>query len=101
MNGGRGGGGVQSAESPAKSRLRPVHAMLNELTAKVASMTASLDLKKSWTPRLACCSVSIIGSVGLSAESPRSVELNVRVLSLTCTVEANTTSFAGRRGVLK
>ena len=70
-------------------------------TAKVASMTASLDLKKSWTPRLACCSVSVVGSVGLSVESPRSVELNVRVLWLTCTVEVSTASFAGRSGVLK
>jgi hypothetical protein len=80
--------------------LPPVHAGSDEVTVKMASMTASLDLKKNWMPFFACCSVRYFGSVGMSLGLPRTVPLNVRVLSFTWTVESISASFEGLNGVL-
>ena len=48
IEGGRGGGGAQSAESPAKSKLRPVHVPVPMYeTENVASMYPSSGVKKN------------------------------------------------------
>ena len=99
--GGRGGGGAQSAESPAKRRLRPVHPRVDERTAYVPSTKPYCARKNSCTPLLACTSVSVCGCVGLSELSPRAVAVNVCVFWSTPTVETMSLFDAGRSGVLK
>jgi len=51
-------------------------------------------------PRLACSFVSVVGSVGLSSESPIAVDVNVRVASFTKTVDAIVSPELGLNGVL-
>jgi hypothetical protein len=71
-----------------------------EETAKVASTAASSERKKKETPLLAWASVRLVGSMGSFDASPGTVELNVRVLSSTRTVELMVWSVTGRSGVL-
>jgi hypothetical protein len=103
-DGGCGGGGAHSAESPAKSRLRPVQLLPMSPsptyhTRNVASMCPSSGRKKNCTPRDACSFVRAVGSVGLSDGDPAAVDVNVCVASLTCTVELIRSPELGRRGV--
>jgi Trk-type K+ transport system membrane component len=58
-------------------------------------------VKKKEMPLLACESVSCFGSVGLSVASPATVEVNIRPLRPTKTVEATALPEAARSGVLK
>ena len=99
-----GGGGAQSAESPAKSKLRPkpapdpVYATVN-----VASMYPSCGRKKNCTPRLAWSSLNDSGFVGKSSESSAvlsAVPVKVRVRSSTTTLEEVTLPDAARSGFL-
>jgi hypothetical protein len=83
IEGGNGGGGAQSAESPAKSRLRPVHVPFPIYeTENVASIYPSSGVKKNCTPLDACSSERDCGSVGLSELAPRNVPVKVFVLGL-------------------
>lgn len=67
---------------------------------KVASMYPSSGRTNSCTPRLACSFVSVVGSVGLSFESPIAVDVNVRVASFTKTVDVIVSPELGLSGVL-
>ena len=58
-------------------------------TEKVASTKPSSGRKKNCTPRAACSAVSAVGLVGLLAELPRAVDVNMRVASFTKIVEAS------------
>jgi len=91
---------VHRAESPAKSRLRPVGAELLLRTEKVASMEPSLGRKKICTARLAATSLSMDGSLGLSAGVPAAVEVKMPSASFTSTVLVTSFPELGRRGVL-
>jgi hypothetical protein len=71
------------------------------VTEKVASTVASSEWKKNCTPRLACVSVRLWGSVGWSDESPVAVEVNVRFGRSTATVVLIALPDAARSGVLK
>ena len=77
-----------------------MHATVEEPTANVASTIASWERKKNCTPRAACSSVRLSGSVGLSDESPVAVALKVCVASSTSIVELTDAPDAGRSGVL-
>ena len=101
--GGAGGGGAQSAESPAKSKLRPRPGPDPAyVTVNVASMYPSCGRKKNCTPRLAWSSLNDSGFVGKSSSSSavpfRAVPVNMRVCSLTTTLETMLLPDAARRG---
>ena len=57
--------------------------------------------KKNCTPLLACSSVSVCGSVGLSAGEPTAVPVKVRVATSAWTWEATTAPELARSGILK
>ena len=91
---------MHSAESPAKSRLRPVGVERLLLTEKVASMYPSSGRKKIWTARLAATSLNVVGSLGLSAGVPAAVEVKIPAASFTSRVVATSFPELGRSGVL-
>ena len=93
---------MHNAESPANKRLRPVaSAELNVVcTLKVALTYPSSGRKKICTPRLACTSVRLVGSDGLSSAVPEAVEVKMPFSSLTSTDEVMSLPEVGRSGVL-
>ena len=58
-------------------------------------------MKKNCTARLACTSVRLSGSDGLSAVVPFASDVNVPVARLTAIVEPTAFPDVGRRGVEK
>ena len=91
---------MHSAESPAKSRFRPVGVVMRLLTEKVASMYPSSGRKKICTARLAATSLSEDGSLGLSAGVPDAEDVKIPAPALTSTVLATLFPELGRSGVL-
>ena len=59
-----------------------------------------VGLKKNWTALLACRSVRLRGSLGLSAGLPGAVEVKVPAASLMAIVEEMALPDAGRSGVM-
>ena len=70
-------------------------------TAKVASTTPSWGRKKNVMPRLACAAVSDCGSVGLSSDVPRAVDVKMCAAWLTWIVDVTASPELARSGVLK
>ena len=92
---------MHSAESPAKSKLLPVHWLNGAvLTPYVASIYPFAARKKSCTPLLACASVRLCGSVGLSPTLPAALDVKVRAPSSTMMLDVIAFSEAARSGVL-
>ena len=71
------------------------------LTVKVASTEPSCGRKKKVMPRLACSAVRACGSVGLSDDVPRAVDVKMCSAAFTCTVELTASPEVARSGVLK
>ena len=63
-------------------------------------MYPSSGRKKSCTARLACASVRLSGSEGLSAGVPEAVDVKTPASALTCSDEATSLPELGRSGVL-
>ena len=107
-DGGAGGGGLHKAESPANSMLRPEAALPSPwcTTANVASTYPRRGGKNTCTDLLACRSVRLSGSLGLSSSVPLDVDENVPVRASPALViempsdDATTLPEAGRSGVL-
>ena len=79
---------MQSAESPANSRLRPVPTPEPlYTTSNSASTYPSSGRKKNCTPFAACTSVKFCGSLGLFVDVPAAVDVNVWVAVSTATLE--------------
>ena len=70
-------------------------------TEKVASTMPSWGRKKNVMPRLACAAVSDCGSVGLSSDVPRAVDVKMCAAWLTWIVDVTASPELARSGVLK